>query len=82
MKHKPPPMRKDGDLWWYTEWFDPSDDRCCVCQTLIPEEDVPLILFKDVGGQTWQCRIHWEPCASTLMSSGKITFGKRVEDDR
>lgn len=71
-----PPMRYDGHLWWYTEWFDPSQDLCCVCRELIPEEDVPLIMFTTVGEQTWQTRIHFEPCAQTLIASGAIVIGK------
>lgn len=70
-KRPGPPMHYDGRLWWYTEWFDPSDDRCCVCRKLIPEEDVPLILFKSVAGQTWQSRIHWEPCATPIINKVK-----------
>jgi hypothetical protein len=46
----------DGRFWWYTEWFDPCEDRCSSCQALIPEDVVPLILFKDVGCSTWQAR--------------------------
>jgi len=64
----PPPVIFDGFLSWYTEWFDPSDDRCSLCSGLIPEESVPLILFKDVpsSGQTWQARI-CEPCVPVAM---------------
>lgn len=69
-----PPMAYDGRLWWYTDWFDPAADLCCLCREPIPEDDVPLILFKDVGGQTWESRMHWEPCAQTLMASGHLSF--------
>jgi hypothetical protein len=76
MRERIPPMQYDGHFWWYTEWFDETDDRCCVCRQLIPEDDVPLILFKDVGGQTWQTRIHWHPCAETLFASGALAVRK------
>jgi hypothetical protein len=54
-----PPVIFDGWLHWYTEWFDPADDCCSLCRGPIAEEDVPLILFKEVkvAGQTWQARI-------------------------
>ena len=63
-----PPIIFDGFLSWYTEWFDPEDDRCSLCSGIIPEESVPLILFKDVpsSGQTWQARI-CEPCVPVAM---------------
>lgn len=71
-KRTTPPMFYDGTLFWYTEWFDPADDRCCVCREPIPEEDVPLILFQDVEGQTWQSRIHFEPCAAQLWARRRL----------
>ena len=62
-----PPMSFDGFLFWYTEWFDTEDDRCCAphCRQVIPEDDGPLILFKDVERKTWQTRLH-VACASRL----------------
>jgi len=74
-----PPMYFDGSLFWYTDWFDPNADLCCVCREPIPEEDVPLILFKKVvskedGRQTWQTRIHFHPCAERLIKQGVIAM--------
>jgi hypothetical protein len=76
-RRTPPPMHYDGHLWWYTERFDPAEDRCCVCRELIPEEEVPLILFKTVGTATWQTRLHWEPCANGLLVRGILQLGRR-----
>lgn len=64
----PPPILFHRGLFWYTDWFDPSADLCCApdCRALIPEEDVPLILFWERDdGATWQTRIHFE-CAERL----------------
>lgn len=54
-----PPVIFDGFLIWYMEWFDPDQDRCSLCSGPIAEDEVPLILFKDVpaAGQTWQARV-------------------------
>lgn len=58
----------DGFLSWYTEWFDQTDDRCSNCHGPIAEEEVPLILFKEVpsAGQTWQARI-CEACLPIIL---------------
>ena len=62
-----PPMAFDGRFHWYTEWFDPADDRCCLCRGPIAEEDVPLILFKQVGRATWQARF-CDLCTGVVLS--------------
>jgi hypothetical protein len=82
MAPRVPPMQYDGRLWWYTEWFDPAADLCCVCRQPIPEEDVPLILFKDVGRQTWQSRIHFHPCADQLFARGHLTLESDEKEHR
>lgn len=68
-----PPIIYDGFLSWYTEWFDPNDDRCSLCGGLIPEDSVPLILFKDVpsAGQTWQARV-CDPCMPVVFKRMKV----------
>jgi len=53
---KAPPIHFDGHFYWYTQWFDAEDDRCSKCRGLIDPDTVPLILFKDVGRETWQAR--------------------------
>ena len=77
MRERIPPMFYDGTLFWYTAWFDPAEDRCCVCRGPIPDAEVPLILFQDVQGQTWQSRMHFEPCAQTLFASGHLQLKDR-----
>lgn len=62
-----PPMHFDGVFHWYTEWFSESDDRCCYCRGPIAEESVPLILWKDVGHQTWMARF-CETCTPRLLA--------------
>jgi hypothetical protein len=69
-------LHYDGRLYWYTEWFDPAADLCCLCRQPIPEDDVPLILFKTVGRQTWQCRLHMDPCGQTLIASGALAIDR------
>lgn len=51
-----PPIQYDGQFWWYTDWFDSTDDRCSRCRGPIGEDDVPLCLFKEGGAATWQAR--------------------------
>lgn len=59
---KPPKIVFDGEVFWYTEAFDPDDDRCCSCRKPIDPECVPLMLFREVpiAGQkkpaTWLAR--------------------------
>jgi hypothetical protein len=83
-----PPIEFDGLVYWYVEWFDPAADLCCVCREPIPEEDVPLILFKEreaqtitaagaivTHKQTLQARVHFDPCAHVLIEGGRLRFG-------
>jgi hypothetical protein len=62
-----PPMEFDGRMFWYLEYFNPADDRCCApeCRQLIAEDDVPLILFKNTGPACRQSRLH-VACAERL----------------
>lgn len=62
-----PPMEFDGRLFWYVEFFDPADDRCCAwgCRRSIDEDEVPLILFKGTGRHCQQSRLH-VACAQRL----------------
>jgi hypothetical protein len=53
----PPPVHFDGQLHWFTSCFDPTDDRCSRCQGPIAEDEVPLVLFKEVGRALWEARI-------------------------
>jgi hypothetical protein len=70
-------MSFDGRLFWYDDWFDPSDDRCCAadCRTAIDEDDVPLILFRGEGKDMQQTRLH-TACAERL---GLFRQMKRAE---
>lgn len=61
-----PPIHYDGRLYWFTEWFDPEDDRCSWCLGPIGEDEVPLMLFKDVGAATWQARV-CEACTPLVV---------------
>lgn len=61
-----PPMEFDGTMYWYVRWFDESDDRCCVCREPIPEDDVPLILFKERGRETLMARLHFS-CGAPFL---------------
>jgi hypothetical protein len=66
-----PPIIFDGRLWWYSQWYDPDDDRCCLCRGAISDDEVPLILFRKIDAhETWQARIHWRPCAESLFACG------------
>jgi hypothetical protein len=67
-------MSYDGRLWWYTDWFDPAADLCCICRQPIPEDDVPLILFQTRGETTWQSRMHMDPCGQILLAGGTLTI--------
>jgi hypothetical protein len=60
-------MEFDGRLFWYVEYFDPDDDRCCApdCRKPIDEDDVPLMLFKGTGRRCRQARLH-VVCAERL----------------
>lgn len=51
-----PPIVYDGRFWWYTEWWDPTDDRCCRCQARIGDEETALELWRHVGPRTWSAR--------------------------
>lgn len=62
----------DGHLYWYVKRYDPANDLCCLCREVIPDEDVPLILFKERGSQTLMCRLHWEPCGAHLLAAGHL----------
>jgi hypothetical protein len=65
MSRLAPPITFDGRFFWYTDWFDPSDDRCSLCCAAIPEDAVPLCLFKGVGRKTWQARF-CDSCTGTV----------------
>jgi hypothetical protein len=67
-----PPMEFDGTIFWYLERYDPAEDRCCICRELIPDDDVPLILWKKTGRRTLMARIHWKPCVESLMAAGVL----------
>lgn len=62
----------DGLIYWFTEKFDPDDDRCCCCRGPISEDSVPLMLFRDVRvvgartKQTWLARF-CEKCSQALL---------------
>jgi hypothetical protein len=63
-----PPLAFDGLFFWYTEWVDPTDDRCSRCRGAIAEDSVPLILFQQRrDGATWQARF-CERCSEALCS--------------
>lgn len=62
-----PPMHFDGRFYWYMEYVDPADDQCCLCRGPIGEDEVPLMLFKDVGRETWQARF-CEICTGVVIS--------------
>lgn len=64
---EPVPIIYDGLLFWYTERFDPEDDRCCKCREAIDADDVPLTLFRGHGRETWQARI-CGTCAPAIVS--------------
>lgn len=59
-------------------WFSDSDtqvlgDRICSkCHQDIPEDDVPLMLFRGEGAQCEIARFHWEPCAMELFRTGAL----------
>ncbi len=71
-----PPMEFDGHIYWYLDHYDPADDRCCVCRLPIPEDDVPLVLFKTRGRETLMARMHMTPCADRLLEAGHLTVQK------
>jgi hypothetical protein len=74
LKRAAPPIAFDGRFYWYTEWFDPSDDRCSLCRGPIDEETVPLCLFKEIREtddrrrkpETWQARF-CEACTPIVI---------------
>lgn len=72
-----PPIRFDGVLYWYLEYSDPAEDRCSLCRELIPEDDIPLILWRGKGKQTIMARLHYEPCGTKLMGTGYIKITRR-----
>lgn len=58
-----PPVVFDGEVFWFTQGFDPDDDRCCGCRLTIDPECVPLMIFREVpvvgrakATQTWMAR--------------------------
>lgn len=67
-----PPIRFDGVVYWYTDWFDPDDDRCSFCRNLIPQAEVPFILFRSEDKKCEQARFHWTPCGEHLISTGYV----------
>jgi hypothetical protein len=65
------PMSFDGRWHWYTQYVDPADDRCSACRSVIPEDEVPLSLFKEVGAETWQARF-CEACMPAIFAQLQI----------
>lgn len=62
-----PPIHFDGRIYWYSERYDPADDRCSLCRGPIGEDDVPLMLFKDAPGDaTWMARF-CDTCTPVLL---------------
>jgi hypothetical protein len=59
----------DGEVYWYIDWHDPSEDRCSRCRGLIAEDDIPLILWSEDGVR--MARLHWEPCAQPIIRQMK-----------
>jgi hypothetical protein len=57
-------------VYWYLKYYDPTDDRCCLCRELIDDEHVPLVLFHERGRATLMARFHMEPCGASLLQSG------------
>jgi hypothetical protein len=61
----------DGLLYWYLDRFDPAEDRCSFCREVIPDADVPLIIWRGRGSSTAMARLH-VPCGRLLLAAGKI----------
>lgn len=71
-----PPLVFDGRIFWYTERYDPDDDRCCSCRKRIEEDSVPLMLFREVPvagrakPQTWLARF-CERCSRAMLITSR-----------
>ena len=61
-RRQPPTVVADG-ICWFTTW---PDDSCSVCRGRLPEDEVPLMLWKDVGDQTWQAQF-CETCTPMVL---------------
>jgi len=69
----PPPIAFDGWLYWYRDWFDERDDWCCCCRAPIGPEDVPLVLFREQGHETWMARVGVAcGCAPRLLEALRL----------
>lgn len=72
-----PPTHFDGRFHWYTKWVDFADDRCSLCRGPIGEDEIPLILWRDVQvvpngkSQTWEARF-CETCTPIVATRLRI----------
>jgi hypothetical protein len=71
MRRRAVSIEFDGLLYWYLERFDPAEDRCSFCRELIPDADVPLIIWRGKGYDTAMARLHTSRAAGASWPRGR-----------